>query len=76
MKPKKRGTYECQKLPKCPTNGTWRSDVGQKGGGKGWCGNCLKTEKKEDLGIFRDEYRNLYFTCGSCSQAVRIMKEK
>ena len=58
--------------------GTWRTDVGQKGGGKGWCGDCLKADKKDQLveqGLSRDEHYNLYFTCQACNQAVRVRKE-
>ena len=47
MKSKRTGThklYPCEKKP-CPSNGTWRKDNGLKGGGKGWCGDCLKTEE-------------------------------
>ncbi len=61
MRQKKRGTYDCKKKPKCPTNGTWRSDVGKKGGGKGWCRDCLKTEELEMLGLFKEEKSHLFF---------------
>jgi len=27
---------------------------GLKGGGKGWCGDCLKAEELEKNGLFRD----------------------
>ena len=49
--------------------------MGQKGGGKGWCGDCLRAEEHEKLGIFRDEHYDLYFSCRSCDQAVRVRKE-
>ena len=44
--------------PECILNngeqGTWRNDKGLKGGGKGWCGKCLKKESK----IYRDAGRH------------------
>ena len=57
---------ECKNEP-CPSNGTWRSNVGMRGGGKGWCGDCLKAEENKKLGFFRDDYYVLYFNCQSCT---------
>jgi hypothetical protein len=75
---KKRKKHECGNL-KCTLwnkqKGSWRTDVGQKGGGKGWCGRCLKAEDLERRGFFRDDHYNLYFNCLSCHQAVRVRKE-
>jgi len=55
--------------------GTWRTDKGQKGGGKGWCSGCLKAEEHEKQGLFWDKNGHAFFTCGSCSQTVRVIKE-
>ena len=46
----KRGIYSCEKQPKFPSDGTWRTDVGQRGGGKNWCGSCLRAEDLERRG--------------------------
>ncbi len=54
-KKQKKRSIKCQKEPFCPSDGTWRSNVGLKGGGKGWCGDCLKTEELEKQGLFRDQ---------------------
>ncbi len=71
----KKRSHKCQKKPSCPSNGTWRSNVGLKGGGKGWCGNCLKAEDLEKLELYKDELGHLYFKCRFCSQKVRVRKE-
>ena len=65
-KMKQKNKHECQNLKCSQWNkeiGTWRTDKGQKGGGKGWCSNCLKTEEREKQGLFKDEHGNLKFIC-------------
>ena len=49
--------------------------MGLKGGGKGWCGDCLKAEELKKKGYFRNEQGHLCFLCCSCSLAVRVRKE-
>ena len=39
--------------------GSWRTDKGQKGGGKGWCKDCLKKDEK----ILRDAGGHETYTC-------------
>ena len=70
----RRGTNSCKNDP-CPYSGTWRSDVGRKGGNKGWCKDCLKAEELEKRGVFRDDYGHLSFCCRSCTNSVRVIKE-
>ena len=48
--------------------------MGQKGGGKGWCGDCLKAEETEKEGLLRDKQGHLCFKCRSCPQTVRVRK--
>ena len=68
----KRGIYSCEKQPKCPSDGTWRTDVGQRGGGKNWCGSCLRAEDLERRGLFRQDNRHVFFKCRSCSKKVTV----
>ena len=49
--------------------------MGKKGGGKGWCGDCLKAERLERKGLFRDEHFKLFYYCQSCTQIVRVRNE-
>ena len=49
--------------------------MGQKGGGKGWCSDCLKAEYLEKQGLFRDKHRELHFQCQSCNHRVRVKPE-
>jgi len=46
--------------------GYWRKDTGKKGGGKGWCNDCLITEEFENQGLFKDENGFHCFNCRSC----------
>ena len=49
--------------------------MGQSGGGKGWCGRCLRTEDLERRGLFRDDHGHVFFSCRSCPRTVRVIKE-
>ena len=49
--------------------------MGQRGGGKGWCGACLRAEDLERRGFSRDDHYILHFTCLSCTREVRVIKE-
>ena len=49
--------------------------MGLKGGGRGWCSDCLKAEEHEKIGLFKDGHGNLFFTCQSCFQKVGFRKE-
>ena len=47
--------------------GTWRTNTGLKGGGKGWCKKCLKKEEN----LLKDASGHASYVCRTCQPAEK-----